>query len=47
MPSDMLAHPLLGMATVSLILGAFSMKAGERKFWSLHHATIDVTLGCW
>ena len=39
MPGYMFVHPLLGMAAVGLILTAFSLKAGEHKFWTLHYAT--------
>ena len=39
MPNFMFVHPLLGMAAVGLILTAFSLKAGEHKFWTLHYAT--------
>ena len=35
----MFAHPLLGLAAVGLILTAFSLKAGQRKFWTLHYLT--------
>jgi hypothetical protein len=35
----MFAHPLLGMAAVGLILAAFTLKAGEHKFWTLHYIT--------
>ena len=35
----MFAHPLLGLAAVGLILAAFSMKAGQHKYWTLHYLT--------
>ena len=35
----MFAHPVLGLAAVTLILAAFAMKAGQHKFWTLHYAT--------
>src|SRR5258708_20414285 len=39
MPNYMFAHPVLGLATVTLILAAFTMKAGQHKFWTLHYLT--------
>jgi hypothetical protein len=35
----MFAHPVLGLAAVTLILAAFTMKAGQHKFWTLHYLT--------
>jgi hypothetical protein len=39
MPGYMFAHPVLGLAAVTLILAAFAMKAGQTKYWTLHYAT--------
>jgi len=39
MPNYMFAHPLLGLAAVGLILAAFSMKAGQHRYWTLHYVT--------
>ena len=35
----MFVHPALGLTAIGLILGAFAMKAGQRKFWRLHYVT--------
>src|SRR5437763_4856973 len=35
----MFAHPVLGLATVTLILAAFTMNAGQHRFWTLHYLT--------
>ena len=39
MPSYMFAHPVLGLAAVALILAAFAMKTGQRRFWTVHYLT--------
>jgi hypothetical protein len=35
----MFLHPSLGLAALALILAAFALKAGRRKFWTLHYGT--------
>ena len=35
----MFAHPVLGLAAVTLILAAFTMKASQHRFWTLHYLT--------
>ena len=49
MPNYMFVHPLLGITTVGLILAAFAMKTGERKYWTLHYATglLAAAAGTW
>lgn len=39
MPAYMYIHPFFGALVVALILGAFAMKVGRRKFRKLHYAT--------
>jgi hypothetical protein len=35
----MVIHPVFGLLAVTLILSAFVMKVGPRKFWDLHYWT--------
>jgi len=39
MPSYMMIHPFVGLMAVGLIVAAFIMKVGRRKFWGLHYWT--------
>ena len=39
MPAYMYIHPFFGALVVALILGAFAMKVGRRKFRKLHYVT--------
>ena len=39
MPAYMYIHPFFGALVVALILGAFAMKIGRRKFRKLHYVT--------
>ena len=39
MPNYMFVHPVLGLTAVGLILTAFTMKAGQHRFWTLHYIT--------
>jgi hypothetical protein len=38
MPRYMFIHPILGLLAVTLILSAFALKAGRRKFRTVHYA---------